>query len=192
MYRHLPNLISSARLFAGPVLLWLAVTRQETAFSAMLIAALVSDVADGLVARVFKLQSKLGAMLDSTADVMTLSIAAYGIWVFHPDAYREHAVAGAAVIGCWLAVCAVALLRYGRLSSFHTYFAKATGYALGFFLAALFAIGFVPWLFYPMAALSVICSIEELALLWYVPDWRTDVRGLWWVLRDRRRAADDA
>jgi CDP-diacylglycerol--glycerol-3-phosphate 3-phosphatidyltransferase len=187
MYRHLPNLISSARLLAGPVLLWLAVTRQETAFSALLIAALVSDVADGLVARIFRLQSKLGAMLDSIADVMTLSIAACGIWMFHPDMYREHAIAGAAVIGSWVVVCVVALLRYGRLSSFHTYLAKATGYALGFFLAALFVIGFVPWLFYPMVALSVIGSIEELALIRCLPDWRADVRGLWWVLRERKR-----
>ncbi len=190
MFRQLPNLISSARLLAGPVLVWLAGTHRESAFAWLLVIALLSDVADGLIARMFKLQSKLGAMLDSVADVMTLSIAAFGIWIFHPDVYRDHAFAGAAVIGGWILVCVVALLRYGRLSSFHTYVAKTTGYAVGFFLAALFVIGFTPWLFYPMVVLCVIGSIEELALLWYLPAWRADVRGLWWVLRERRLTGD--
>ncbi len=188
MFRQLPNLISSARLLAGPVLVWLACTQRESTFAWLLVIALLSDVADGLIARMFKLQSKLGAMLDSAADVLTLSIAAIGIWIFHPDVYREHAIAGAAVIGGSVLVCVVALLRYRRLSSFHTYLSKVTGYAIGFFLAALFVIGFMPWLFYPMVVLCVIGSIEELALLWYLPTWRADVRGLWWVQRERRLA----
>jgi len=185
VYRHLPNLISGARLLAAPVLVWFAATGHETAFSWLLIVALVSDVADGLIARMFHLGSKLGAMLDSAADVLTLSVAAYGISVFHPDVFRDHAVACGLVIGGWIAVCAVALLRYRRLSSFHTYIAKVTGYALGFFLGALFVFGFTPWLFYLTVMLGVIGSAEELALLWCLPIWRADVRGLWWVLRER-------
>jgi hypothetical protein len=31
----------------------------------------------------------------------------------------------------------------------------------------------------------VIGSIEELGLLWCLKEWRTDVRGLWWVLHER-------
>ena len=185
MYRHLPNLISGVRLLAAPVLLWLAATGHETAFSWLLIVALISDVADGLIARMFHLGSKLGAMLDSAADVSTLSVAAYGIWVFHPEVFRDHAVACGLVIGGWIVVCIVALLRYRRLSSFHTWISKASGYALGFFLGALFVFGFTAWLFYLMVLLGVLGSIEELALIWRLPTWRADVRGLWWVLRER-------
>jgi hypothetical protein len=33
--------------------------------------------------------------------------------------------------------------------------------------------------------MSIVASLEELVLLRVLPGWRTDVRGLWWVLRER-------
>jgi len=185
--RSLPNLISGARLVAGPVLVVLAMAHAETGFCWLLVAALISDIADGLIARALALQSQLGAMLDSAADVTTLASAAYGIHVFHPAVLREHGIGCALVLGGWALVCVIALLRYARLSSFHTYASKAAGYALGFFLVMLFVQGFSALLFYAAVALSVVGSAEELALLWYLPAWRADVRGLWWVLRERRK-----
>ena len=189
LVRQLPNLLSCGRLLAGPVLIVLALVHAEMAFTWLLIGALVSDIADGLLARALKLQSKLGAMLDSAADVVTLVCAALGIGVFHPQVFEQHLAGCAAVIGGWSVVCVVALLRYRKLSSFHTYTSKAAGYALGFFLAALFVFDFSALLFYLAVGLSVISSAEELALLWQVPSWQSDVRGLWWVLRARRMQA---
>lgn len=185
MLRHVPNLISGSRLFAGPILVWLAATHREEAFAWLMVASLASDAVDGYVARRFHLQSRLGAALDSAADVSTLAIAGYGIHVFRPEVWRDHALACGLVVGGWLLVCAIALLRYGRLSSFHTLLSKASGYAFGLFLAVLFVHGFEPWLFYALAVLSVVGSVEELALLWRLPQWRTDVKGLWWVLREQ-------
>lgn len=188
--RHLPNLISAGRLLAGPILVVLAIVHAESAFRWLLIAALVSDVADGLIARALSLQSRLGALLDSAADVATLMSAAIGIGAFHPDVFRDHPLGCGAVLGGWAIVSVAALLRYGRLSSFHTYASKAAGYALGFFLGALFLRGFVAPLFQLAVALSVLSSVEELALLRHLPVWRSDVRGLWWVLRERPSTRD--
>jgi CDP-diacylglycerol--glycerol-3-phosphate 3-phosphatidyltransferase len=186
--RHLPNALSLARLLSAPVLVVLALVQRERAFAVLLIAALVTDVLDGWLARRFRLQSKTGAALDSAGDVATLAAAAVGIACFHADVWHGHRIAVGLVLGGWVLVCALALLRYRRLSSFHTYASKAAGYALGFFIAALFASGFVPWLFYLAVALSLASTAEELLLLWRLPQWRADVRGLWWV---RREAASD-
>jgi len=173
-----------ARLLAAPVLVGLALSHYERTFTWLLIAALASDILDGWIARRFKLQSRLGAMLDSAADVTTLLSAAFGIAVFHPAVWREHELAIELVLGGWIIECALALLRYGCLSSFHTYASKAAGYALGFFVATLFAISFIGWLFYLAVALSVLSTAEELLLLWQLPAWRANVRGLWWVVRE--------
>jgi cardiolipin synthase (CMP-forming) len=181
--RHLPNALSLGRLFAGPVLVALAAFQQERAFAILLVAALITDILDGWLARRLRLQSQFGAMLDSAGDVTTLVAAATGIAVFHADVWHQHFVAICLVLGGWFVVLAVALIRYRRLSSFHTYASKVAGYALGFFIAALFAFGFIPWLFYMAAVLSLISTTEELLLLWKLPQWRADVRGLWWVLR---------
>jgi phosphatidylglycerophosphate synthase len=184
-WRHVPNAISAARLTAAPVMIGLAATHHETAFAWLLVMALVSDVIDGLLARALNVRSRIGAMLDSAGDVTTLMSAAWGIAVFHPVVFAEHALACGIVLEGWALVCIVALVRYGRLSSFHTWASKAAGYALGFFIAALFTIGFVAPLFYLAAVVSVASSAEELLLLWRLPTWRTDVRGLWWVWREQ-------
>jgi CDP-diacylglycerol--glycerol-3-phosphate 3-phosphatidyltransferase len=184
--RPVPNLLSGARALAVPVLFALALLEREGAFTWVLIPALLSDIVDGLVARVFSLQSRLGAILDSVADSLLMLVSVYGIWVFHPEVIRDHAWLCGAAVGLWLLEDAVALLRYGRLSSFHTYSSKVVANLLGLFIGWLFLFGFEPWLLYVAAGTSIVASLEELALLSLLPRWRANVRGVWWVLRERR------
>jgi phosphatidylglycerophosphate synthase len=184
-FRYIPNVISILRLAAVPVLLWLAWRHEQRAFAWLLVASLVSDIADGLIARAFGFTSKLGAMLDSTADALLLLTAAGGAAVFYPQVCREHWGAVALLLGFWLVEAAAALVRYGRLSSFHTYLSKAAGYGMGIFIGALFLFGFSRWLLYLAVGLSVAGNVEELWLLGALPAWEADVKGAWWV---RRRA----
>jgi CDP-diacylglycerol--glycerol-3-phosphate 3-phosphatidyltransferase len=168
--RHLPNALSAARIVAAPVLVVLAARGMLPAFTWLLVAALLSDIADGLIARAFGLA------------------AGYGVWVFHPELVTRHYGAALLLAAAWLTEIVAALWRYGRLSSFHTYLSKAAGYLLGIFVGALFVFGFQPWLLYLGVAVSVLGNLEELALIALLPQWRADVRGLWWVLRERRGA----
>lgn len=64
----IPNIITIARLFLVPMIVWLLVDgRYDTAFWAFL-AAGMSDAVDGIIARKFDMQSELGAHLDPLAD----------------------------------------------------------------------------------------------------------------------------
>ena len=182
----MPNALSIARIAACPVLVALAAGNMETAFTWLLVPALLSDIADGLIARLWHLRSALGALLDSIADVLLLFTSFYGVWVFHPGIVADHWPAGLLLVGAWMAENVAALLRYGRLSSFHTLLSKVAGYLLGIFVGVLFVFGFQPWLLYLAVGVSVAGNLEELALLALLPEWRPDVRGLWWVLRERR------
>ncbi len=186
MLRHLPNVLSIARILAAPVLVAMAAITNETAFTWILVPALLSDIADGLIARALHLQSKLGALLDSLGDVLLLLASFYGVFVFHPELVRDHWMAGTALLGTWLLESVAALLRYGRLASFHTYLAKVAGYLLGIFVGVLFVFGFHAWLMYLAVGASVLANLEGTALLVLLPQWRPDVRGLLWVLRERR------
>ncbi len=184
--RHLPNLISGARIAAAPVLAALALADMRTAFTWLLVVALLSDIADGLIARIFSFTSPLGARLDSIGDALLFAVAAFGIWVFHETVIRAYWPAFALVLALWLVEHLAALWRYGRLSSFHTYASRVAAYALGIFVGVLFVWGLQPWLLYLATGLSVLASLEECVLLMLVPEWRADVRGAWWVVRDRR------
>jgi cardiolipin synthase len=181
--RPLPNLISGLRLLAAPVLAWLAIAGAEAAFTWVLIPALLSDIADGLVARLWHLESRLGAFLDSIADTLLMLVSVFGIWVFHREVLAGYPWLCGFAVGLWILEDVVALLRYGRLSSFHTVLSKITANLLGLFIGVLFVFGLQPWLLYLAAGASIVASLEELALLALLREWRSDVRGLWWVLR---------
>jgi hypothetical protein len=46
--------------------------------------------------------------------------------------------------------------------------------------------GYQAWVFYSMIVLTVLAYGEELVLLFLLPEWTADVRGIYWVLTRRR------
>lgn len=188
MLRHLPNAITLLRLAAVPLLVWLAWSGARQPFSIVLIACLLGDVVDGALARLLRATSAFGAQLDSVADSLLFFTAIAGTLVFHAGDVRAHAVAFALVPAAWLAENGAALVRYGRLSSFHTYLSRASGLAMGLFVVVLFLRGLDERLLHLAVVLVLLATLEEFVLLWRLPEWTADVRGLYWVLRDRRRS----
>jgi CDP-diacylglycerol--glycerol-3-phosphate 3-phosphatidyltransferase len=185
--RHVPNALSMARIVAVPVLLLLAWQHQQTWFAWVLVPALFTDLADGWLARTYHLESKRGAFLDSVGDTLLLVAAMVGVWTFHREVITGNALLCGTMIGLWLLENVAALLRYGRLSSFHTYLSKTAGYLLSVYVGVLFVFGDYPWLLKLAAGLSIVGSLEEFALLAVLPKWRTDVQGLSWVLAEPRK-----
>ena len=90
---HIPNIITSLRIVAVPVLFYLAWTGERQEFAWLLTAALISDIVDGLVARSFGFVSELGSRLDSLADLLTFLAAGYGFARFFPDVVAGQLVA---------------------------------------------------------------------------------------------------
>jgi len=79
---YLPNLITIARIFSVPVMIWLIVTGNLfSAFFLFLIAGF-SDALDGFLARRFHWQTELGAYLDPIAD-KTMLTSVYAALAFH-------------------------------------------------------------------------------------------------------------
>jgi CDP-diacylglycerol--glycerol-3-phosphate 3-phosphatidyltransferase len=175
--RHLPNAISIARLVSTPVLVWLAWTSRETAFTWLLIAALASDAVDGMLARAFGWTSSIGSLLDSVADAALMLTSAYGVWVFHPYVFTEHGVIIWTLIVLWALEHLVALFRYRRLSSFHTALVRYGVLVFSVFLVVLFLFGFIGWLFYLSVMFSLAAVLEQLAMIALLPQWTPDLRG---------------
>jgi CDP-diacylglycerol--glycerol-3-phosphate 3-phosphatidyltransferase len=90
IWRNIPNAISACRLFATPFLLATVVWKGQEKFKWLLLACLLSDILDGLVARLFRLRSQLGAFLDSTADILVSFIALAGVVVFQRKFLDAH------------------------------------------------------------------------------------------------------
>jgi len=183
--RHVPNALSLARVLAVPVLVVLAARGREAAFTWVLVPALLSDIADGWIARALALESPLGALLDSVGDTLLWFVSVYGVWRFHREVIDDHALLCGVTIGLWALEYVLGMLRYGRLSSFHTYLSKIAGYLLGIYLGVLFVFGHHTWLLYLACGASILGNVEEFILLAMLPQWRADVGGVRRVLRER-------
>lgn len=184
IWRKVPNAISIARLCATMVLLFAALLHRSELFKWLLLACLLSDILDGLIARSFHLTSKLGASLDSIADVTTMLMAMLGIAVFQRAFLTEHFTAVTVVIAFYIGEVIAALIRYGKLSSFHTLLDRVAAYAAGIFIMSLFLWGYQAWLFQIAVTVYIVALTEEMLLIWLLPEWRSDVWSVFRVLAE--------
>ena len=187
--RHIPNLLSSLRMAAAPLLIGLAETGHRHGFVILMIAAFASDALDGIIARRFGFVSRIGSLLDSIADVLLFSAIAFGIMHFDPAVVASHLALFLCILAAWLGVGILGFCRYGRLASFHTILTRASAVSLGVFAVTLILFGLVPWLLWLCAGLVVISQAEELVLLGLVRRWTPDIPGLFWC--GNKLKADD-
>src|SRR5579871_6531190 len=73
LLRHIPNILSAARLALAPYLFVLLWRREYQLALAIIILAGITDGLDGLLARKLNANSRLGAYLDPIADKILLS-----------------------------------------------------------------------------------------------------------------------
>ena len=78
--RQLPNAITGLRLAMAPALFWLLWAGHYPAALWLAMAAGASDALDGLIAKRFGWQSRLGSLLDPIADKLLLGMAVLGLW----------------------------------------------------------------------------------------------------------------
>lgn len=182
----LPNLLTGFRFVAAPFLLWLAWYGHALAFMALLAIVFLSDLLDGMVARFTGQVSEFGATLDSFADVITyLTIAACGWWLW-PDIMRRESIYVAVLIASFLLSAIAGLSKFGRFTSYHTWAVKLAAASMGISLYILF-FGGPAWPFRIAVALSLLAAIEEIAITLILPQPESNVRSIWFVIKDAKR-----
>jgi cardiolipin synthase (CMP-forming) len=102
----LPNLISLARLFAVPLVVWLIVSGEMAAAFWVFVAAGISDAVDGFIAKRFNAVTTFGSYIDPLADKALLMscYVALGIggqianWVVILVVFRDVLIIGGAIL----------------------------------------------------------------------------------------------
>jgi CDP-diacylglycerol--glycerol-3-phosphate 3-phosphatidyltransferase len=173
----LPNALSALRLVLAPAMLWLAWTGRETAFLVTLSVSLLSDLSDGWIARRLGQQSALGTLLDSYGDLATYTTVPLCAWWLWPELIRAERGWVAALVAAYVSPIALGYLKYGRLTSYHTWGAKLSAVVVGSSALLLFLGG--PALpFRAAACVLVLAEIEEIAITTILPEWRANVPSL--------------
>ena len=181
----IPNLLSLFRVVATPVLILLIVLKAETAFAWLIAVAFFTDMLDGWIARTFNQKSRIGSVLDSTGNTLTVLTGIVGLGIFKTTFFSGYITLLWVVLGLHFTQLILSLWRYHKPSAFHSYAAKVSAFAIGVFIIATFHIGFYEWLLYATLFFLALDAIEESILVLLLPEWKTDVKGVWWVLRAR-------
>jgi CDP-diacylglycerol--glycerol-3-phosphate 3-phosphatidyltransferase len=185
---NLPNAISLYRLLSFPFLLYLVFTGNESLFATLLCINLVSDAIDGIIARTFKLQTEFGARLDSLADWGTYILAFVGIYNFKMPDHGNDFWLLYPFIGLIVFYNILSFFKFRRMPSLHLYSTKMGGYFQGIYFFGLFAYGYYAPIFFFAMIWGWLSSIEEIIILIRSKELRSNVKGLYWILKSERAA----
>jgi phosphatidylglycerophosphate synthase len=184
---YLINSITAYRLFSAPFLLVLAYYGNLEVFRWLLLISFLTDAIDGFLSRKLKVSSLFGTKLDSIADDATILVAMLSLWIFGTGFISDHWVPIVILLGLFAIQNVLALKKYSKMTSFHTYLAKAAAVLQGiFFILFFFEVGMVELIFYAAVFFTAIELIEEIVLVSLLPEWRANVKGLFWVLRQHK------
>lgn len=182
------NAITLYRLVSAPVLILLAVFQQLDIFKWMLPLSFFTDAIDGPLARKYKVETIKGAKLDSISDDLTVLAGIFGLVMFKPGFLQAQIIPVLALLVLFVVQVVLAFGKFGRMTSFHTYAAKLAAVFQGVFLVLMFLLpqpGYV--LFYAAIAITALDLVEEIILVLVLPQWAANVKGLYWVLKHRRK-----
>lgn len=190
-YYYLVNAITFYRLMAVLILSFLMLSHQLYLFKWFLAMSFFSDLIDGFLARRYHVCSVFGAKLDSIADDGTVLAAFLGLLSFRYPFLKEHIVLFLLLFGLYVIQVVMALYKFGKLTSFHSYSAKIAAMSQGIFFILLFFLP-VPMdiIFYISCFFTLINLLEEIALVAMLPAWKANVKGVYWVLKNRDSVRD--
>ncbi len=175
------------RIVAAPFLLILIWFDLRLIFTWLLLISYCTDAIDGYLARRLKITSARGSQLDSFGDQITLIVGLTGLFYFETVFIKTNLVLILIAFIPYITQMLIAYFKYGKATAFHTYLAKLSAILQSVFI--LWSLFFSPEyaLFYIMIIIGLLETFEEIALIFMYDQWASDVKGIFWALRDKRR-----
>ena len=183
--KRIPGLLVGFRFVVALLLLWDALDRTTGIwFLVGYVAAVLSDIFDGIIARRLGVSTVQLRQADSWADICLYVCIAISAWLVYPQVIVDFALPLSIAIGAQLVLFATSLVKFGKFPSFHTYTAKAWGITLLIATVGLFGFGYTDTLWLAIG-FCVLNSLEEIAMTIILPQWQHDVLSLFHALKLR-------
>ncbi|TAN70774.1 MAG: CDP-alcohol phosphatidyltransferase [Methylobacter sp.] len=182
----LPNLLTGFRFVAAPALLWFAWHNHPIAFMELLAIAFVTDLLDGMAARLTGQVTEFGATLDSWADVITYLTIALCCWWLWPDVVKRELFYVGLIVASCLLPAVVGFFKFGCFTSYHTWGVKVAAGAMCLTLYVLF-LGGPAWPFRAATVICILAAIEEIVITLLLPEPESNLRSAWDVLKRSAR-----
>jgi CDP-diacylglycerol--glycerol-3-phosphate 3-phosphatidyltransferase len=125
-WRYVPNALSGSRV-ALVAIIYVAAWRHDAAlFAVLVLTAVLTDILDGPLARHFGSASKVGANIDSAADLCFYLSLPVWTWMFRPDVVYGHRHLIVALVALYVFVNFLSQAKFGALGV-HNRLSRASG-----------------------------------------------------------------
>ena len=181
---NIPNSLSLFRIIAAPFLLLTGWFEMPTLFFMLFGMMLLSDVLDGIIARMLDQTSERGARLDSYGDILTYLSTPLAAWWLWPDLLEEELYYIIAAIIIYILPAVFALLKFGKLASYHTWITKISAVLMSIGVVVL--LGFENNLLFHIAIYFLLIEmIENITITIMLPKQKSDIHSIWHAWKER-------
>ncbi len=185
--KKIPLMLCLSRFFLGPVVIAVSFTGPHPVlFLVLLLAGILSDILDGILARRWGVATPRLRELDSQADLVFWLCTAVAAYVVYPEVVREHSFEVLVLMLSEAMTYVVSYLKFRRFISTHALIAKFFGLALFAALTSLLCFGVAGVPFYVMLSLGLIANLEIIAIIFILPRCEHDIPSWRQALRVRR------
>jgi CDP-diacylglycerol--glycerol-3-phosphate 3-phosphatidyltransferase len=181
----LANLLTGFRLIAAPVMIYLAVLGEQTAFLWLLSLSFASDAADGFVARMSGGPTPFGAKFDTIADAVAYTAIGLSVLLLWPELVRQELVLVVVLVASLVLPAMVGFWKYGQLTSYHTLLIKLAVGAVAIGLMLLLC-DVAAWPFRVATVLAALSAIEAVGITLLLRQPQSDISGIFAAWRSCR------
>jgi cardiolipin synthase len=181
----LANGLTAVRVLAAPLILYLAWIGEGKLLIGLMTVTFLTDAADGAAARLTGNVTRFGARFDSIADAIAYTAMGIAVLVLWPEVVHREWLAFVAVFGSLALSASVAIVKFGKLTAYHTHLVKVAvaSVAVGLLLLLL---DWAYWPFRAAAILAVLAGLEEIAITLLLREPSSDVASIHFAWRERR------
>lgn len=133
-------------------------------FSCLILLIGLTDMADGYIARKYNLVSKLGARLDSLADLLFFGIILCILYVRYEWILTENYMLLLLNVSLKVSTAVISKIKYGEFTFIHTISNKITGLFV-FISILMLPFGVAESLFTVVFIVAIIAAVEELGIV---------------------------
>ena len=165
MKRHLPFALTTLRLLLGPIALACALAGiTRLVYLPILIAATLSDIFDGILARKFGVATPALRRYDSITDIIYYLFILAVAWILCKPVIAGNLWLIALMLLSEAGCISICLVRFGKFPATHSYLAKFYGLCLLAGFIALLAFNAGSWVVIALAVVALVTNSEIIAM----------------------------
>jgi phosphatidylglycerophosphate synthase len=176
----LPALLVSFRAALGLGLVAAnSAIHNQIIFAVCILAALLSDVYDGVLARRWQIDTENLRRWDTRADTLFYLCVFVVAVLRYPEAFQNRWLLITALVAVEVIQHAFAAIKYGRHASYHSIISKIWGLMMAASMIALLGFGVNNWFMDLTIIWGICCNVVQvLVMTLLLPTWHRDIPTL--------------